>query len=89
MIRYSQEPGWLEGGGMTSTNGYKDVDEALNIAIQAVEQGDLKNGEAALSWVLKKDPDNTAAWLWLACCAPEERAREECYRRASVLEGYE
>jgi Tfp pilus assembly protein PilF len=74
---------------MTSTNGYKDVDEALNIAIQAVEQGDLKNGEAALSWVLKKDPDNTAAWLWLACCAPEERAREECYRRASVLEGYE
>ncbi len=68
-----------------NSNGYKSIQEALDLGVHAVEQGDLQNGEAAFSWVLKKDPKNTVAWFWLACCAPEERGREECYKRASSI----
>ena len=67
---------------------FHSVEDALNIAIEAVERGDLRNGEAALSWVLKEDPENTAAWIWLACCAPDDSARQICYRRASALNSY-
>ena len=70
------------------SNGFKSIQDALDLGVQAVEQGDLQSGEAAFSWVLKKDPENTVAWLWLACCAPEEHAREECYKRASSIIGY-
>lgn len=63
-------------------NGYRTIEEALDVGVEAVERGDLRNGEAALSWVLKKDPGNTLAWIWLACCAPDDQARRECYRRA-------
>jgi Tfp pilus assembly protein PilF len=67
----------------TRSNGFQSVEQALDIGVEAVEQGDLTRGEAALSWVLKKDPANQVAWFWLACCAPDDDARQECYRRAS------
>ena len=71
---------------MTS-HSYPSIQEALDTAIQAVEGGDFVQGEAALSWVLQKDPDNAVAWIWLACCAPDDTAREACYRRVSVIQG--
>jgi len=72
----------------SNTNGYKSIQDALDLGVLALEEGDLQSGEKAFSWVLKKDPENTAAWLWLACCAPEERAREECYKRASSINSH-
>ena len=66
---------------------YPSVQEALDTAIQAVEGGDFQRGEAALSWVLQKDPDNAVAWIWLACCAPDDSARDACYRRVSAIQG--
>jgi len=69
----------------TRSNGYQSVEQALDVGVQAVERGDLSDGEAALSWVLKKDPANQVAWFWLACCAPDDDAKQECYRRASEL----
>lgn len=65
-------------------NGFGSIEEALQTAVDAVERGNLQDGEAALSWILKRDPKNTAAWLWLACCAPDDQAKQECYRQASV-----
>jgi Tfp pilus assembly protein PilF len=67
------------------SNGYQSIEQALGIGVEAVERGDLRDGEAALSWVLKKDPANQVAWFWLACCAPDDEAKQECYRRASEL----
>ena len=64
---------------------FPSVEDALNMAVEAVERGDLQKGEAALSWVLQEDPKNTAAWIWLACCAPDDSSRQICYRRASAL----
>ncbi len=69
-------------------DGFHSVEDALTMAVEAVERGDLRNGEAALSWVLKEDPKNTAAWIWLACCAPDDSSRQICYRRASELNSY-
>jgi hypothetical protein len=68
-------------------NGYKTVEEALARGIEAVEVGQISKGEAALTWVVQKDPTNAVAWFWLAVCAPDDHAKAECYRRASEAEG--
>ena len=66
---------------------YPSIEEALNTGIQAVEGGDLKRGHAVLSWVVQREPENAMAWIWLACCAPDDTAREACYRRVSAIQG--
>jgi Tfp pilus assembly protein PilF len=73
--------------GFMTPNTYPSIQEALDSAIQAVEGGDLQRGEAALSWILQKDPDNAVAWIWLACCAPDDTTRQACYRRVSAIQG--
>jgi hypothetical protein len=59
------------------------VDEALAFAIEAIDRGDLKLGNAALGWVLQREPDNRVAWLWMACTVPDEQAKRGCYSRIS------
>ena len=61
------------------------IKEALNIAIAAVNRGDFLRGREALSWVLQQDPNNAVAWLWMACCSPDDAARQECYRRVTTI----
>lgn len=72
---------------MTARDVYESVEQALDLGVEAVERGDLNDGEQALSWVLKHDPGNQIAWFWLACCAPDDDAKQECYRRASGADG--
>ena len=62
----------------------RTVDQALEFAVGAIAEGDPGRGRAALTWVLEQDPDNTAAWIWMACCVSDEGTRQECYRRASA-----
>lgn len=59
------------------------VEEAILSAVEAIQRGDIGQGRATLSWVVRKEPDNRLAWVWLATCVAEEEARDECYRRAS------
>ena len=59
------------------------VEEALEFAINAIDRGDLKLGNAALGWVLQREPDNRVAWLWMACTVPDEQAKRGCYSRIS------
>ena len=61
------------------------IEEAISSAVEAIQQGDLGQGQATLSWVVREDPDNRLAWVWLAACLSEEEARDECYRRASRI----
>ena len=63
----------------------KTIEEAISSAVEAIQQGDLGQGRATLSWVVREDPDNRLAWVWLAACVNEEEARDECYRRASRI----
>jgi Tfp pilus assembly protein PilF len=59
------------------------VEEALEFAIQAIDRGDVKLGNAALDWVLQREPNNPIAWLWMACCVTGEEAKRGCYARIS------
>ena len=59
------------------------VEEAIEFAVQAIDRGDYKLGNAALDWVLQKEPDNAVAWLWMACCLTDEEAKRSCYSRIS------
>ncbi len=61
----------------------RTLDQALEFAVGAIAEGDPGRGRAALTWVLERDPENTAAWIWMACCVSDEDSRQECYRRAS------
>ena len=61
------------------------IDEAISSAVEAIQRGDLGQGRTTLSWVVREDPHNRLAWVWLATCVNEEEARDECYRRASHI----
>lgn len=59
------------------------VEEAIEFAVQAIDKGDFKLGNAALDWVLQREPENPVAWLWMACCVSDEEAKRTCYSRIS------
>lgn len=63
----------------------EQVEAAIRSAVEAIQRGDLGQGRATLTWVLREQPDNRLAWLWMACCVTEEAAREECYQRVSAV----
>ncbi len=68
--------------GSGAQSGGASIDQALEYAMGAIGRGDLKRGKAALSWVLQREPENAAAWFWMACCVDDEESKEECYKRA-------
>jgi Tfp pilus assembly protein PilF len=57
------------------------IDEAVQFAVEAIDQGDLHTGKSTLNHVLKKSPGNPIAWMWMACCVTDEDMKRECYRR--------
>ena len=61
------------------------IEEAISSAVEAIDRGDLGQGRTTLSWVVREEPDNRLAWVWLAACLDEDSARDECYRRASEI----
>lgn len=69
----------------TAVPGTGTISQALQIAIEAVNRGEINRGRKALAWVLKHDPNNAVAWLWMACCSPDDASRQECYRRVTSI----
>jgi Tfp pilus assembly protein PilF len=67
-----------------NNNGSK-VEQVFQMAVDAVDRGEISKGKAALAWVLDQDPNYAAAWLWLACCLQDDEAKQNCYRRASAI----
>jgi hypothetical protein len=61
------------------------IEEAISSAVDAISRGDLGQGRATLSWVVREEPDNRLAWVWLAACVEDDSARDECYKRASEV----
>ncbi len=61
------------------------IEEAISSAVEAIHRGDLGQGRTTLSWVVREEPNNRLAWVWLAACVEEDSARDECYRRASEI----
>lgn len=61
------------------------IEEAISSAVEAIHRGDLGQGRTTLSWVVREEPNNRLAWVWLAACVEEDSVRDECYRRASEI----
>jgi Tfp pilus assembly protein PilF len=60
------------------------LDEAVEFAVEAIGQGDLHTGKSTLNQVLEKAPSHPIAWMWMACCVPDEDMKRECYRRITA-----
>jgi Tfp pilus assembly protein PilF len=78
-----QTPMEIEELMMTSAN--PTSEQALDYAVSAIKRGDSSRGQAALAWVLQREPSNVVAWLWMAECLPESDAKQECLRRVTAL----
>jgi hypothetical protein len=55
------------------------IEEALEIAIDAIDRGDMELGNGILAWVLKYEPSNRIALLWMACTVPDENLKRRYY----------
>ncbi len=57
----------------------------LQQAIAAIKEGDNETGKRVLAQVVRADPHNEEAWLWLAQAVSESDRKRECYRRVLAL----
>jgi len=54
-------------------------------AITAIRSGDQARGRTLLAQVLRIDPRNETAWLWMASVAETRERRRECLERALAI----
>ena len=64
------------------------VAEALELAVQKVRARDYHTGRAILAWVLKHQPENVVAWLWLARCIVNREQQALCLARVAALDPF-
>ncbi len=50
-------------------------DLETNQAIELIKQGNIAEGAKILSVVLKNQPDNELAWLWMSACVPDQEKK--------------
>jgi len=61
----------------------KDASEThLKRAILAVQSGRLEEARRLLVSILRQDPENAAAWVWLGKAVDDPEKRRECFSRA-------
>ena len=57
----------------------------LDQAISLIQSGDLETGKRLLAMVLRQEPDNVDAWLWIATAVDNLDQRAECLRRVLAI----
>jgi hypothetical protein len=60
------------------------MDNDLQQAITLIRSGNKKGGGQLLAEIVKKDPRNINAWLWLSACVNSDEQRIYCFKK--VLE---
>jgi hypothetical protein len=70
---------------LMTTGAIPTSEQALDFAVSAIKRGDSSRGQAALAWVLQREPSNVVAWLWMAECLPDSDAKQECLSRVTAL----
>jgi hypothetical protein len=71
---------------MSNTSSSPATDEsALAFAIDAINQGDLATGKQLLLRILRSDPYNDKAWLWLSATYTTVDQRKTCLLRALAI----
>jgi len=63
-----------------------DNQQILDSAIQAIQYGDRASGMRLLAQVLRADPQNVRAWLWMSEVADTEEQRRECLQRVMAID---
>jgi hypothetical protein len=56
--------------------------ERVNQAIQLIREGNTKTGGKILSEVVRQEPKNETAWLWLAGCFEDNEKKKFCLKKA-------
>jgi uncharacterized membrane protein YqjE len=59
--------------------------DTVQQAITLIEAGRYEQAHSVLLSVIKTDPQNDAAWYWMARVVADEKLREECLREAVRL----
>lgn len=57
-------------------------------AIALIKQGNLAEGAKILSEVIKNDPDNEQAWLWMSACVVDRGKKIYCLQRVHQINPY-
>ena len=57
----------------------------LQDAINVIQAGDMEKGRALLVQVLKQDPNNEAAWIWMSGTVDDLEQRRQCLERALAI----
>ncbi|MFV2044560.1 MAG: DUF4011 domain-containing protein, partial [Anaerolineales bacterium] len=66
--------------------GSPSVDEALEYAAKAIQNGDYHVAHKVLVWILKKDPRNVSAWLMIGNISEDREAKIKCYSQVLEIE---
>ena len=53
----------------------------LGQAIECIQAGDKEKGRGLLIHILRENPRDENAWLWLALCVTDAAQERECYDR--------
>jgi hypothetical protein len=61
------------------------TDQALEFAVRSIRKADTETGKEALRWVLKREPTNVSAWLWLGRCVEDQVFRAKCVDQVATL----
>lgn len=61
------------------------LDEELNLAIETIKRGDRITGGRMLSKILKEDPKNERAWLWLSACLDDVEKKRYCLNQVRKI----
>ncbi len=62
-----------------------DALDALQQAIAAVKAGDKEAGRRRLAEVIRSDPRNEAAWLWMSAATDSDEQRRACLERVLAI----
>ena len=57
------------------------MSDNLQQAIAAIKAGDKKTGQQLIAQVIKADPKNEAAWLWMASTLDDPQEKKECLQK--------
>ena len=69
---------WRQHSGL---EGRHKVSNDLQQAIAAIKSGDKATGQQLLAQVVNADPQNEAAWLWLASTLDDPQEKKECLQK--------
>ena len=58
------------------------METRLEQAIGFIKAGDKKRGRELLVEILKGDPTNDTAWVWMAAISDEYQLRKDCLEEA-------